>query len=113
MDALRSRAPGLRADRRLATVRDQGIAWLGRQADRSGSRFTPATCEVDGYDQRRIARKGSAAPLSYSTLDFEGVLTVTDPATLLPAIARGFGAAKAYGCGLLLIRGYRDRFRQE
>ena len=40
----------------------------------------------------------------YSTLDFEGVLTVSDPDPLLPAIARGFGAAKAYGCGLMLIR---------
>ena len=42
--------------------------------------------------------------MAYSTLDFEGVLTVSDPDTLLPAIARGFGAAKAYGCGLMLIR---------
>ena len=41
----------------------------------------------------------------YSTLDFEGVvLTVSDPAALVPAIAHGFGGAKAYGCGLMLIR---------
>ena len=98
------RAPGLRAAHRLATVRDQGIAWLGRQADMSGFTIHPGDVRVDGYDQRRIARKGSAPAMSYSTLDFEGVLTVTDPTTLLPAIARGFGAAKAYGCGLLLIR---------
>ena len=104
MDALRSRAPGLRAAHRLATVRDQGIAWLGRQADRSGFTIHAGDVRVDGYDQRRIARKGSAPAMSYSTLDFEGVLTVTDPTILLPAIARGFGAAKAYGCGLLLIR---------
>ena len=104
MDALRSRAPGLRAAHRLATVRDRGIAWLGRQADRSGFAIHPGDVRVDGYDQRRIARKGSAPAMSYSTLDFEGVLTVTDPTTLLPAIARGFGAAKAYGCGLLLVR---------
>ena len=42
--------------------------------------------------------------MSYSTLDFEGMLTVINPASFLPAIARGFGAAKAYGCGLMLIR---------
>ena len=41
--------------------------------------------------------------MSYSTLDFEGILTVGDPGTLLPAIAHGFGAAKAYGCGLMLV----------
>ena len=42
--------------------------------------------------------------MAYSTLDFEGVLTVSDPDTLLPAIAQGFAAAKAYGSGLMLIR---------
>ena len=36
-----------------------------------------------------------------------------DPATLLPAIARGFGAAKAYGCGLLLIRRLRSANRAQ
>ena len=40
----------------------------------------------------------------YSTLDLDGVLTVSDPASLAPAIGQGFGAAKAYGCGLMLIR---------
>ena len=42
--------------------------------------------------------------MSYSTLDFEGILTVRDPDSFLAAIARGFGAAKSYGCGLMLIR---------
>ena len=40
----------------------------------------------------------------YSTVDFDGILTVSDPDPLLPAIVHGFGAAKAYGCGLMLIR---------
>ena len=42
--------------------------------------------------------------MSFSTLDFEGLLTVSDPGTFLSSIVRGFGAAKAYGCGLMLIR---------
>ncbi len=40
----------------------------------------------------------------YSTVDFEGILTVRDPGSLLSAIAHGFGAAKACGSGLMLIR---------
>ena len=40
----------------------------------------------------------------FSTLDFDGLLEVREPAAILPSIARGFGAAKAYGCGLMLIR---------
>ena len=44
------------------------------------------------------------APIRFSVLDFTGVLEVRDPAAFLAAIARGFGRAKAFGCGLMLIR---------
>jgi CRISPR system Cascade subunit CasE len=37
-------------------------------------------------------------------LDFEGVLEVTDPVRFLAALANGFGRARAFGCGLMLIR---------
>ena len=104
MDALRSHGKGARAEHRLAVVRDQGIAWLERQGARGGFGIRADDVQVDGYDQHRISRQGSAPAMSYSTLDFEGVLTVNDPDALLASIARGFGAAKAYGCGLLLIR---------
>ena len=104
MDALRSNARGDRAAPRLAAAREQGLAWLERQGARSGFAVEADRVRVDGYDQHRIARAGSGGPMSYSTLDFEGVLTVRDPDALVPAIARGFGASKAYGCGLMLIR---------
>ena len=104
MDALRSHPQGARAEHRLAAVRDRGIAWLERQGARSGFTFDPGDVRMDGYEQHRISRQGSARAMSYSTLDFEGALTVSDPDTFLAAIAHGFGAARAYGCGLMLIR---------
>ena len=104
MDALRSHAKGERADRRFEFIREQGFAWLDRQGTKAGFRIDSADVAVDGYDQHRISRTGSAPAMLYSTLDFVGILTVSDPVALLPAIARGFGAAKAYGCGLMLIR---------
>ena len=36
-------------------------------------------------------------------LEFEGVLTVTSPAEFVAAVLQGFGRAKAFGCGLMLI----------
>ena len=42
--------------------------------------------------------------MAFSTLDFEGALEVQDPTAFLSGIAHGFGAAKAYGCGLMLVR---------
>ena len=104
MDALRSHTKVERAAHRLAAVQEQGLAWLTRQGLKSGFDIRSADLVVDGYDQHRISRAGSVPPMLYSTLDFEGVVTVSDPAALVPAIAQGFGGAKAYVCGLMLIR---------
>ena len=103
MDALfKDRA---RAEVRPDAVIDAGRTWLADQGARRG--FTPdAGVVVDGYDQLRLPRPGKAA-LRYSVVDFEGVLTVDDPATFLAALAVGFGRAKAFGCGLMLIRRVR------
>ncbi len=103
MDALRSHANGDRAVHRRAAVWEQGLAWLERQSGSAGFAFDPKCVRVDGYEQLRVSRKGSPA-MAFSTLEFEGLLTVSDPDAFLSGIARGFGATKAYGCGLMLIR---------
>ena len=104
MDALRTGAEGERAGYRRAAVEEQGFAWLERQGAKAGFAIRSGEVRADGYDRHRISRKGSAPSMSYSTLDFEGILTVVDPTSFLSAVARGFGASKAYGCGLMLIR---------
>jgi CRISPR system Cascade subunit CasE len=104
MDALRSHPGGERTDHRFAVMRERGFAWLERQAERAGFTVRTDRVRVDGYEQHRVTRKGPAPAMSFSTLDFDGLLTVNDPDAFLAAIAGGFGAAKAYGCGLMLIR---------
>jgi CRISPR system Cascade subunit CasE len=100
MDALRG--AGDRAAQRPGTIVTAGRAWLAAQGARHG--FTPdPEVAVDGYDQRRLPRPGGT-PMQFSTLDFEGRLTIDDPALFLAQLARGFGRAKAFGCGLMLIR---------
>ena len=104
MDALHSRDAGQRGGHRRAIVREQGIAWLERQGLSRGFEFEPDDIGVDGYEQHSVVRRGKARPMRYSTLDFEGLLTVGDPESFLSSLVRGFGASKAYGCGLMLIR---------
>ena len=104
MDALQSCSDGDRAAHRLAIVREQGFAWLEREAAKGGFAVRPDDVQIEGYRQHRIRRKRSAAAMSFSTLDFDGVLEVRDPALFVTSIARGFGASKAFGCGLMLIR---------
>ena len=103
MDALRNLV-GDRAGMRIRAVHEQGLAWLERQGEKSGFEIVSDCVRIDGYEQHRVTRKGSARAMEFSTIDFEGLLVVRDPAALLTAIPHSFGASKAYGCGLMLIR---------
>ena len=103
MDALRNSRID-RAGQRLSAVREQGFAWLERQGRKWGFEVAPDYVRIDGYEQHRIHRRGSKHAMAISTIDFEGILNVRNPESLLTAITRGFGASKAYGCGLMLIR---------
>ncbi len=98
-----------------------GFGWLARQSARAGFRLAEATVEtlgddglleagskgaavrVDGYRQHRIVRRG-ATPILFSTLEFEGLLEVTDPRVFVAKVCSGFGPQKAFGCGLMLLR---------
>lgn len=94
-----------RREARAEAVLSAGRAWLAGQGGRHG--FAPeAEVGVDGYDSLRIPRDGRA-PIRFGVLDFQGVLTVTDPTLFLGALSRGLGHARAFGCGLLLIRRVR------
>lgn len=103
MDALRAHPRGARVERRFDAMRERGFAWLDRQGAKAGFSVEADNVRIDGYQQHRISRKG-AGVMAFSTLDFDGVLEVRDPGAFLAGIARGFGAAKAYGCGLMLVR---------
>jgi len=58
---------------------------------------------VDGYRQHRIGRSKEAA-IKLSTVDLTGTLAIIDPALFTRALFEGVGHAKAFGCGLLLVR---------
>jgi CRISPR system Cascade subunit CasE len=90
---------------RDAVARDATLAWLESQGTRSGFALEAAdkTFRVGGYDQVRLQR-GKDRPVLFSRIDIEGLLTVTDPDALVSKLTSGFGKAKAFGCGLMLIR---------
>lgn len=75
-------------------------AWLEAQAKRHGFDVDAATLNVDAYAQHR----GRRNDIQFSTVDFSGELTVANPDLLIAALGQGIGRAKAFGCGLLLVR---------
>lgn len=79
-------------------VQKSCIDWLQSRADNHG--FTVMSASVDAYQQKRAGKRD----IRFSTVDFSGELRVTDPALFQQVLFNGLGHAKAFGCGLLLVK---------
>jgi CRISPR system Cascade subunit CasE len=114
MAAIKDIKSGDRAAVRNTLAAKAGREWLCRQGERSG--FTlPIDSQADktvedsgqgtlrtSYRTMRVDHAGPDARLGI--IDFDGLLEVTNPEVFLTAITHGFGRAKAFGCGLMLVR---------
>jgi CRISPR system Cascade subunit CasE len=103
MHALHDVAQAERTVARERAIREAGASWLAHKGSTSGFSVEPGLLYIDGYEQVRVPRDGKR-PITFSTMIFQGLLTVSDPERFLACVLRGFGAAKAFGCGLMLIR---------
>ncbi|MHB8249241.1 MAG: type I-E CRISPR-associated protein Cas6/Cse3/CasE [Acidithiobacillus sp.] len=80
---------------------EAGVCWLRERQARLGVQFGDTELRVDSY---RSWRQRNGKGIALSTLDFEGHFRVIDPSRFLNALIGGIGPAKAFGCGLLLVR---------
>lgn len=110
MDALYRIPAGIeRASARASAIESAALRWFTAQGDRNGFSLAERPADhkpwlnVLGHRVIRIDR-GKAEPARFGVLDLEGVLEVRDPRAFSAALLRGFGRAKAFGCGLMLIR---------
>lgn len=93
----------------------------GAEMPRTLLRSTLAEDALKNWWKAQGSRKGFTTPavnvLDYATVALEdrrsacfgighltGILEVSDPVAFTSGVARGFGRAKAFGCGLLLLR---------
>jgi CRISPR system Cascade subunit CasE len=58
---------------------------------------------VERYTQHK-SKKRSGDNISFSSVDFDGILTIKNVDKFLSQYQKGFGRAKSMGCGLMLIR---------
>lgn len=73
--------------------------WLERKASEGG--FKPLD-----FTARRVLRtvsRNKAASHTHQSVDFEGILEVTDPEAFRQTLASGIGPAKGFGFGLLSV----------
>ena len=85
-------------------VQKEGAAWIQRQGHRLG--FESLNCQVEAYTQMTVPaglgkRKGQP---HFCVLDLSGIIEVTEPELFLAALKTGFGGAKSFGCGMMMIR---------
>jgi CRISPR system Cascade subunit CasE len=102
-EACRSRTPGIKIDM-PELIRKTGLKWLASRSNACGFTFHPEQVTVEGYFQHRMAKLGKSKSISFSTLDFDGLLTVKDVPNFTRMLFTGMGPAKAFGCGLMLVR---------
>jgi CRISPR system Cascade subunit CasE len=104
MDVLHGCTPEDRAARRMIVAQQEGAVWLARQGEKAG--FEVVSVEVQNYAVHALPglrgpRKGQP---QFGILEMTGRIEVTEPGALLLRLAAGFGRARAFGCGLMLIR---------
>jgi len=105
MDAKREgRTQGLEGDRLQSFITGQVKQWLLLRGAEKGFSVLPEDVELQGYQQHQVYKKKVGKPIKYSSVDFQGVMTVDDPDTLQKVLFDGIGKAKGFGCGLMLIR---------
>ncbi|MEI6560281.1 MAG: type I-E CRISPR-associated protein Cas6/Cse3/CasE [Rhodospirillaceae bacterium] len=110
-DPVAARLHGLsrdeRGERRHDVIQEVAWDWLTAQGERHGFRLIePETLRAED-SWRQVPREKGQKPVAFSVLDLEGRLEVADSARFLQALSAGFGKAKAFGCGLMLIRRLR------
>ena len=102
MDMLYSVPAG--SERAMARQQKAGKAatiWMEEQGAKKG--FRPLTTVTEGYFTLELGyRRRQGA--TFGILDLYGEIEITDPAAFRLSLAQGFGRAKAWGCGLMLIR---------
>ena len=81
--------------------REELVGWIKRKGEQGGFALDEATLRTFSRGREYFEKDGRTG--LHSAVEFQGVLTVTDPAEFHEAFTRGIGSAKAFGFGLLVI----------
>lgn len=85
-------------------VQDEGFKWLEKKGQQNGFSIEENFVRADGYIQQKFYKPNRKQLVNISTIDFNGILTVTDPELFKNALFKGIGPAKGFGCGLMMVQ---------
>lgn len=81
--------------------REELVAWMQRKGEQGGFVVEEAMLRTIPRGREHFAKDGARG--LHSAVEYQGVLTVTDPAKFHKTFTYGIGSAKAFGFGLLVI----------
>ena len=85
-------------------IYDVGFNWLTKKGKNHGFSIKHREIKIVNDAEYKMEGIPNKQPFSIRTLDFEGILTVTDVVQFTQTLNNGIGPAKAFGCGLLLVK---------
>lgn len=85
-------------------VQQAGFVWLAMKGEANGFSIREGEVRADGYSQHRFTKPKGKHSVTISTIEFTGLLTVTDPESFIQTLFQGLGPAKGFGCGLMMVR---------
>jgi CRISPR system Cascade subunit CasE len=83
--------------------REELVEWIKRKGDHGGFTVDEATLRTFSRGREYFEKNGQPPGGLHSSVEFQGVLAVTDPVKFYGIFTRGIGSAKAFGFGLLVI----------
>lgn len=81
--------------------REELVEWITRKGVQGGFAVDETTLRTFARGREYFNKKSQSG--LHSAVEFQGVLTVSDPAKFHETFTRGVGPAKAFGFGLLVI----------
>lgn len=83
---------------------EAGLEWLVGKGEANGFSVIDEDVGIDSYLQRSFRVRAGKPKITFSTIDYSGILTVDDPEKFVDALHSGIGPEKGFGCGMMMVR---------
>lgn len=103
MDKLRPLPRSERGEKRMDFAKKVATDWMSGKGENAGFVVTDLT--LHDYSQIVLpSAKQLRGDRKFGVLDMSGHISITDPDKFFQEYPKGFGRAKAWGCGFMMIR---------
>lgn len=85
-------------------VQQASVDWLLARSEKAGFVIDPGRVMVERYTRHEFRKTRGGRRVVIATVDFDGMLEVSDPERLRATLFEGLGPSKGFGCGLFMVR---------